>query len=468
MPNLLVSFAERDVILNGNSLFRRRERLRFEWLALLAYKCATMSPDQSWASLEEIAQLPGWGGRSRKHIGDNLTRYFSGPELSRTSLVVAETAWAGPYRLILDSESIRFDVPIREVRKRLQLRQPVIASAKKSDLIKFTLFFARAQALFFQGQLAPHVEANSMDNAYNRLTTLAEDETCGPTLRLLACHAAADVLFRRGRVGAARRLLLEHADLVRKTGDLSLRAQFHLRLAWAYQRASSGPQSDREVKLALNRAGALAENSGDRAALAHLAFRRGGFLTKKGRHEESIDQMCVALEGYLITGNYDGVQSACGNLGSVTHRLGSKHYGAARSWLVLSLAIARWMKIGRDDAHGEMILGKMYCEQKKRLIAKLWLQRAERIARLAGGRINLADTKMVWAFYHRQFGKRTQVINALAEALQLFRSLNEFDVAQKVKYMEKCFPEVWSEVLDRWQSLDEEGWRRHSTKAMLN
>jgi hypothetical protein len=432
VPNLLVSFATRDLVLNGKSLFQRRERLRFEWMALLAYKCATMAPDQSWASLDEIAGLPGWGGRSRKHIGDNVTRYLSGPELSRTTLVISDTAWAGPYRLTLNSPSIRFDVPIREARKRLRLRLPAIVSAKKSDLIRFTLSFVRAQALFFQGQLVPHVEAAS-DNAYNRLTTLAEDETCGPTLRLLACHAAADVLFRRGRIGPARRLLLEHADLVRKTADLSLRAQFHLRLAWAYQRASSGSQSDREVKLALNRASALAENSGDRAALAHLAFRRGGFLTKKGRHEESIDQMCVALEGYLITGNYEGVQAACGNLGSVTHRLGIKHYGAARSWLDLSFAIARWMKIGRDDAHGKMILGKIYCEQKKRLIARLWLQRAERIARLAGGRINLADTKMVWAFYHRQVGTRSQVINTLADALQLFRSLTGFDVAQKTR-----------------------------------
>jgi hypothetical protein len=47
VPNLLVSFAKRDVVLNGRSLFRRRERLRFEWMALLAYKCATMAPDQS-------------------------------------------------------------------------------------------------------------------------------------------------------------------------------------------------------------------------------------------------------------------------------------------------------------------------------------------------------------------------------------------------------------------------------------
>lgn len=426
-----------------------------------------MPPDQSWASLEEIARLPSWGGRSRKHIGDNVARYLSGRELSRTTLVVAETAWAGPYRLTLNSLLVRFDVPIAEARKRLRLRLPAIVSAKTSDLVKFTLSFVRAQALFCQGRLVPRGEAALMDNAYNRLTTLAEDQTCGPTLRLLACHSAADVLYRRGRIGPARRLLLEHADLVRKTGDLSLRAQFHLRLAWAYQRAASGSQSDREVRLALDRASALAENSGDRAALAHLAFRRSGFLTKKGRHEESIDQMCLALEGYLITGNYESVQSTCGNLGSVTHRLGIKHYRSARSWLVLSFAVARWMKIGRDDAHGEMILGKIYCEQKKRVIAKLWLQRAERVARYAGGRVNLADIKMVWAFYHRQFGTRTQVINTLADALQLFRSLTEFDVGQKARYMEKCFPEVWSEVLDRWRSLDM-GSRKCSTNAMLN
>lgn len=453
MPKLLVSFTHQDILLDGESLFDRRERMRFEFLALLAFKRATLSPDQSRVSLEEVARLPGWRGRSRKHIGDNVSRYLSSPSLSRHNLVTSETAWAGPYQLALQPPSISLDAANHEARRRLRLRLPAIVSAKKSDLVQFTLSYVRAQSLFFRGRLVPQIDAISLDNAYDRLAALSEDKTCGPTLQLLACHAAADILYRRGRIRLARKLLLENAGLARKSSDLSLRAQFHLRLAWAYQRSSSGPQSDRAVRKALNRATAYAENSGDRAALAHLAFRWAGFLTKKGRHREAIDQMCLALEGYLITGNYDGVQAACGNIGSITHRLGMKYYAQARSWLLLSLAIARWMKIGRDDAHAEMILGKIYSEKERKGAAGRWLHRAERVARQASAQVNLADTKMVWGFYHRQFGTRTQMINTLAEALRIFRGLREFDVAQKAKYMERCFSDVWSEVLDRCREL---------------
>jgi hypothetical protein len=62
------------------------------------------------------------------------------------------------------------------------------------------------------------------------------------------------------------------------------------------------------------------------------------------------------------------------------HRLGSSHYKEARGWLLLGMAIARWMKIGRDNAHGEMILGKIYIEQEQPEKAFRLLKRAERIA----------------------------------------------------------------------------------------
>lgn len=116
---------------------------------------------------------------------------------------------------------------------------------------------------------------------------------------------------------------------------------------------------------------------------------------------------------------------------------------------MLSLAVARWMKVGGDDAHAETILGKMYVESGQRTIAELWLRRAERVARSAGGRINLADTKMVWGMFYRRFGTRQQLIETLAAAVSMFREFKEFDVAQKEKYMQRIFPEVWAEVLDR-------------------
>ena len=191
-----------------------------------------------------------------------------------------------------------------------------------------------------------------------------------------------------------------------------------------------------------------AQNSGDRATLGMLAHRTAGYRTKKGLHLEAINQLVLALEADLITGNYDNVQGACGDIGSIVHRLGPKHYDEARRWLLLSIAIARMMGLGRDDAHAEMILGKIYVEQGYPNRSRWLLERARRIADRAGNRVNLADVKMVWGFWYERFGTRRQLIETLSAALADFRKLFEFDARQKARYMERSFPVVWQEVLE--------------------
>jgi hypothetical protein len=451
VTEVLISFEEQNVRVGRKWLFERREHMRFEWLALLAIKRATEQMDQSWVTLNEIARLPSWRGKSRHHISTNIGRYLESREL-RSKLVSAATMWSGPYCLSISPARIKFDLSRFRIAKALQLRAAQPPPSRRYNLLAFTFSYARAHYLLFQGRLSSTKEEPARENAYDRLAKLSEDSGCGSTLRLLACLAATDVPYRRGRIRVARQFLLRHSMLARTVPDMSLRAQYYLKLAWAYQRASSGRQSDRAVESALDRAGSYAESSGDRAALALLNFRWGGYLTKTRHHREAINKLLLALEGYLITGNYDGVQATCGNLGSVTHRLGEKHYGEAKDWLVLSLAIARWMEIGRDDAHAEMILGKVYTELGNQALARIWLSRAERVAQRAGGRINLADIKMVWGIFYKRFGTRDQLIETLATALRLFRDLKEFDVAQKEKYMERIFPEVWGEVLDHRES----------------
>jgi tetratricopeptide (TPR) repeat protein len=238
-------------------------------------------------------------------------------------------------------------------------------------------------------------------------------------------------------------------SILHSSRDQSLKAQFYLKLAWALQRASTGRRSDRAVESALIRARSYAENSGDRAALGLLAYRTALYLTKKQSHLEAVNQLVLALEAYLITGNYDLVQSTCGNIGSIIHRLGPKYYREARQWLLLSIAIARWMKLGRDDAHAEMILGKIYVEVGDRVRSRWLLARAERIAERAGNQVNLADVKMVWAFWYQRFGSRRQQIDTLISALRIFHNLTEFDTPQKEKYIAQHFPEVWDAVISR-------------------
>lgn len=454
MAKLLFSFEERNVRLgDGTWLFPRRHEMRFEWLALLAYKRITTPDDQTSVKVDDVARLPSWTGRDRRHIANNIGRYLRSAELAAHDLVSASAVWSGPYRLNASAVDIAFDIPAQEVRRKLQVRERLTSQTKRNNLLRFTGRFVRGHWLVFRGRLRRGGGTTAKgDTAYNLFTDLIRDRAYSPSLRLSACLSAADVLHRVGRFKEAREMLTEHSRLARSVTDLSLRAHFYLRLAWERQRGSSGARSNRAVERALSTAGSYAENSGDRAALGLLAFRKGGFLTKQGRHLEAVNQYLLALESYLITGNYEAVHSTLGNIGSVIHRFGKPYYAEARQWLLLSIAVGRWMRVGRDDAHVEMILAKMYTEQDKRDRSKWLLARAERIAMRAGNLINLADIRMVRGFWYQQFGgngSKNELIDTLVSALQTFRQISEFDVPQKEKYMKRSFPDVWEYVIAR-------------------
>ena len=425
--------------------------MRFEWFALLAYKRTAFPGDQAWVSLDEIAMLPSWKGRPKHHIATNVGRYLQSGSLKESKVLISGNTWSGPYRLETGTLAVRLDISQTAAERRLHVRYKFDAAKKKQRMLEFTLSYVRAQWLFFRGRLSSRTGERTTlaDSAFDRLRVMAENKKYSPTFRLVACLAAVEVLFRLGRIKAARETLRQNHHLLRRVPDQSLKAQFCLKMAWAWQRASSGTASNRAVESALAKAGAYAENSGDRASLGLLARRTAGYLTKRGRHTEAVDQSITALEAHLITGNYYLVQATCADIGSVVHRLGPKHYDEAREWLLASILVARWMRIGRDDAHGEMILGKMYIEQGKRFQSKWLLGRAERIADKAGNRINLADVKMVRGFWHKRFGKREDQVKTLMEAVRIYRKPYEFDSAQKEKYMSRKFPEVWDEVVER-------------------
>ena len=158
--------------------------------------------------------------------------------------------------------------------------------------------------------------------------------------------------------------------------------------------------------------------------------------------------MSFAVEAAIILSNFTALQAYCADLGSIAHRIGPRHYAEARRWLLTGILLARWARIGRDDAHGEMILGKMYCEMgSKKLTSALWLKRAERIAKAAGNHVNLADVRMVQAFWQRKYGSPEELVKTLGKAVVEFRRLRNFDSHQKERYMMLEFPSVWLKVL---------------------
>jgi hypothetical protein len=448
MPNLLVSFERQNLRLNGRWLFTSRRKMRFEWLALLAINRRVKPPDDAWTTLAEVGHLPDWTGKATDHIATNVGRYLQAFERAGIQLVAAETRWAGPYRLQIAASSIEFDRPIAEVQRQLRLRRPN-PPAQRAELLRFTLSYVRAQWLISQGRLvAARQRGRSQDNAHSRLLRMAGDRRFSAKLRLIACLGAVDVLYRIGRFQAALKTLVESSRLVHSVRDDVLKARYHLALAWSHSRGSSGPASDNATLKALRTASAFAECGGDRATLGLLAYRTSMYLTKKGSHLEAINQLLQALQAYLLTENYEGVEACCANIGSFVHRLGKHYYAEARRWLLTGIAISRWMRIGLHGAHAEMIMGKLYIEGNRQPGLSLrWLKRAERIAEQAGNQVSLADVKMVLALWHQKHGSRRNEIDILIQALRMFRKLRKFDCKQKELYMAHKFPEVWQEVV---------------------
>lgn len=445
MTTLLISFERQNLRLDGRWVFSTRRRMRFEWLALLAIKRIRNRPDEAWVTVAETCKLPAWTGKQKDDAEINIGRYLQAFDRGRLPMVDERARWSGPYRLAFPAHSIEFDVPIVEAERRLRISRPN-ASIERKELLRFTVSYVRAQWLVFRGRLVARGRVKGQDNAYSRLLSMAGDRKYGTKLRLIASLGSIDVLFRLGRFQAALQTLARSARLVNAVDDPLLKARYHLAFAWSYSRGSSTPESDEGTLGALRAASAYAEEGGDRATLGLLAHRTSMYLTKMGRNEESIAHLVQALQSYLLAEDYDAVQACCGDLGSIVHRLEGEYYEEARCWLLAGIAIARWMKIGLDNAHTETILGKIYTEQGRSNLARFWLRRAEKIAEGAGNPVSLGDVKMVVALWHQRFGNRDDEIDAVRQALQMFAALRRFDRKQKESYMARKFPEVWQEV----------------------
>ena len=359
-----VSFAQQNVqIGEARWLFPRRHRDRFEWIALLAYRRATLFQDGGGVSLDDIARLPKWSGKTRKHIGDNVARYVQDLRRIDVHLVEANSPWTGPYQLTASPTDVSFDLPLEQVATALRIF-PLRAEIQRDDLIRFVPRFVRAELLLQQGKLISNSTDGPVHGAHDVLTDLVRDYPANTRLQIIAMLAAVRVQLRLGRFGAARQTLLQYEEMVKQIGDCVLEAQYYLNLAWSHRRAESGTRSNRLVEENLSRARESASTGGDRTCLGLLAYREAWSLAReRNTMMMQLARMSFAVEAKaIIVSNFTALREAyCADLGSIAHRIGPRYYAEARRWLLTGILLTRWARIGRDDAHGEMILGKMYC-----------------------------------------------------------------------------------------------------------
>lgn len=445
-PILHVSFAKHNLRVGSSRwLFARGQTMRFEWLALLAYRRKTRMADQCQVDTRAVARLPHWRGKVPSHIGTNIGRYLQDLERRHIRLVTAENAWSGPYWLEVLPDNLSFDIPLEDVRKRLHIVEPTVPGEQEMYLT-FTWRYAQAQTFVYRGQLRAQGHEHTT-SAYREFLRLAEDARFTPNLRLLAAVAAVGVQYRLGLFQTAAQTLGRLRGLVSRATDASLKARFCLAVSRSEHRSANGAAINRRTEAGLNAAMAYAAEAGDRAALGEIAERMGWFHAKSGRNEDAIASLLQALEAHLVTGNFDRVQACCGDIGSILHRLDEPYYREARKWLLLSLRISHWMHLGRNGAHAEVILAKMDIEQRRPTRARGWLQKARRIARAAGNQVDIADELLIRALWHQSFGSAAAEKRALTDAVRRYRGLQNFNLAQKENYIRHKFPTSWEEVL---------------------
>lgn len=445
-PPLHVSFEKQNLRLgSARWLFPRGHTMRFEWLALLAYRRMTRLPDEAWVDAKAVARLPHWRGKTPPHIGTNIGRYLQDLAQRGFRIVLAENAWSGPYRLEVPAAVVSFDVPLDEVRRRLHILGPSAPGAPE-QYCEFTWRYAKAQALVYKGQLSVQGSERTT-SAYREFLRLAEDTRVIPNLRLLAAVAAMSVQYRLGLFQTAKQTLGRFRGLLNRATDASLKARYYLADSRGEHRRANGAAINMRTEAGLNAATTYATEAGDRAALGEIADRMGWLHAKNGRNEDAIKTLLQALECHLVTGNFDRVHACCCNIGSILHRMEEPYYREARAWLLLSLRISHWMHLGRDGAHAELILAKMDIEGRRAERARRWIARATQVAQAAGNQVDVADAQLIDALWHQSFGTPGAERRALADAIRGYRALQNFNIVQKENYIKHKFPTIGEEVL---------------------
>jgi len=445
---LMVLFQKRNVVLgSGRSLFPRCHAMRFQWIALLAYARKMQPARGGWVRVEDIQRLPLWVGRTRHHVGTNVGRYVQQLQASGVRLVEARTAWRGPYRILATSSEIEFDVPVDAVGDHLGLAKAA-QDVDERHLRRFVQRYARASSLFVKGHLHltnPKPLRSRRLTAWRGFADLAADRTLSADLRVMAHVGEARTLDRLGRFAAVKDTLLNCRQLVDRATDPYVKARFHLAIAWCWQRA--GDHAAAQDALAAARS--FLPDTLDQTILGAAEDRDGLHLAASGKYREALPHLLRGLRARLFAENYDAVQASTFNIGQTLHEMGEQHYQQANAWLKLSLDVARWHHVGRDDALPEIILAKIAAESGDSRQFNRWIIKAEERAREVQNLLDVSTCHLVRALELRRRGRSDDVVQHLVRARRVYCNLKGYDWQTRDAYARRKFPELWAQVLER-------------------
>jgi tetratricopeptide (TPR) repeat protein len=437
---------QRMLLTPGHFAFRRREAMRFEWLALLGYMRKRESGKGGWVSMEDIRGLPLWKGKSIQHVGTNVGRYIHDLEKRGVKLVEAKTQWRGPYRLSITPEGIRFDVPIEIVGSRLGRTEHVVLPSRR-QLYGFTEQYARASSLFMEGYLTfdPRLRAKHQESALGGFSRLARSPGLDSRLRLLAQLRGIEVLDRLGRYEAVAERLADCEKLAKRVADPVVVARFYLINARRYLRTRDDALFQENLALAKE----FSAKSPDSQILGESAEQEGVYLLAADRNKEALRSFIEGVNTLLPTDNFEIIQASCFNIGNALQRIGERYYAEAEEWLELCTNITSLMHLGRYEALAEIILAKMAVELRDDRKYLKWIEMAEEITDRTHNTTDLMWCNLIRAMYEQRKGNEQFVIDHLVKARKIYLVRGEFDRTVPEKYLRRKFPDVWEEVVQR-------------------
>ena len=444
MKQLLVSFHKRNVYLRSSRFaFTRSHNLRFEWIALLAFKRAHRI-DDGWTTIDEICRLPHWHGenRNRHNAAINVGRYLQ--ELTRNEIfiVTAERPWSGPYRLSIPSRQIEFDLQNSAIRKQLGMRERSV-TRDLDALYIFTRDFVRATSLLFQEELDIADKQSRHDDARRTFMALAKKQGMPTSLRVLAYLAAVRILHRFGELEAAAESLDDCGKYLKKISDAVLKAEFHIANAWHSTRTGDYNKGQRELDLAE----VLIGSSEDKRALAALENEQGLLLAVTKKYEEALPCYLTSLQASLMAGNYYRLKQACFFIGSLLRSLGKRYQSRSTQWVHLSIDVVGWMRLHKAEAQAEILLAEMYLESKEYQRFEHWVAKADSFASTSGRWFTVVECHILRARYFRKIHKNEAAVDALASARNIYLQFEGSDVQDHALAHE--FPEEWKSVMTK-------------------
>ena len=328
-------------------------------------------------AIDQIAGLPGWQANDLISVGKQVRRHVLEMAESGRCVLEARQKVNGPFRLALAANRIHADVPWQDVRASLG---SIVAGSSNPVEDRLRLFE------FVEDAWKSHAALNEGKlRAAERSCRSASGRMVSEELRAFAAYNLAKTLERRGQYDAARQIVDESAGALGRGPQVRWPlAKLLVLSAWLHFRANNLPQAERHYQRALQ----LIEPRGDNQLLGEIYNGLGLIAARERRHAEAEALFERALERWILSEHFYGIQAIYFNLARVSSALGDR----------------LWEHGYPADSRGPYLQALMWIKQCMSLCARLAIAD------------DVSDDRILLSHVHRRLGNSVLALKAATEA----------------------------------------------------